>query len=78
MENEITLNINEKLIYECCLKHMADEEHIKEWRKVAHLPFDNDVWDKFVIDLCIVGKGEDLTKEEMDYLVKLMLPDCHD
>lgn len=77
MEKKITLNIDEKMIYEKCLKDMNDEAHLIEWRKVCQLPFDDVVWDKFVIDLCIVGKGSELSEAELDYLVNLMLPDCH-
>lgn len=78
MEKEITLNINEKLIYESCLKDKMDDEHVNEWRRVARLPLNDEVWDKLVIELCKIGKGEDLTEAEMDYLINLMLPECHD
>lgn len=65
------------MIYESCLKNKMDDEHVNEWRIVARLPLNDELWDKLVIELCKIGKGEELSELEMNYLVNLMLPECH-
>ena len=70
--------INAKLIYKNCLElpREFDQNAYKEWLKVCKIELEDDLWDALIIGLCLKGKGESLTQEELDRLY-LMLDDCH-